>query len=427
MNKIFLGSPFKTTILGIILCSLGIWGFGVAPAGAQQWGDEKLLMDLQSGGAELFKEISPGMIQIFNLDYETWGGGAGSGYIIDKEGHAITNKHVVGNSQIVEVALFGDEDTGVRHKGIVIGEDPQIDMAIIKVIADPSLLHPMKLADSDKMKVGDVVATCGSPGGDAGITDPGDTSLASANWLDFFNFNLGVVDEILDFHHSWMFYNMDNGGMGRQEYGQYYGSGVQYLFHVSAAINSGNSGGPCINSYAQAIGTNTWGGGGENMGYSVPVNFLKRSATDIIQYGRARTPWFGILLHPPDVPYKWAYTDAQMGITNKWSLWFDVVVDGPMEVQYVNTYSPAYEAGIRKGDKIFSIDNKVYTNIFDVYKLFLNGRIGQKITVMIERDGKGLPPITVELAEKKVRYDALKIDTFSIADYKPPYMATLTY
>lgn len=426
MNKIFLGSPFKTALLGLMLLSLGIWGFGVAPANAQQWGDEKLLMDLQSGGAELFKEISPGMIQIFNLDYESWGGGAGSGYVIDKEGHAITNKHVVGNSQIVEIALFGDEDTGERHKGIVIGEDPQLDLAIVKIIADPALLHPMKLADSDRIKVGDVVATCGSPGGDAGVTDPSDTSFASANWLDFFNFNLGVVDEILDFHHAWWVYNMGS-GTGREQYGMYYGSGVQYLFHVSAAINSGNSGGPCINSYAEAIGTNTWGGGGENIGYSVPVNFLKRSATDIIQYGRARTPWFGILLHPSEPPYKWAYYDSPAGITNEWDLWFDVEVDGPMEVQYVNSYSPAYEAGIRKGDKIYTIDNKKFTNIFEVYKYFLNGRIGQKITVMIERDGKGLPPITVELGEKKVRFDSVKIDSYSIYEYKRPYTVTLTY
>ncbi|MFH1515669.1 MAG: S1C family serine protease [bacterium] len=384
---------------------------------AQQWSEERLYMDLQTGGAELFKEISPGMIQVFN------GGGAGSGYVIDKEGHAITNKHVVGNAQVVEIAFFGDEDTGERHKGIVIGEDPQIDLAIIKIMTDPSNLHPMKLADSDLVQVGDIVATCGSPGGDAGVIDRGNRGGANENWLDFFNFNMGVMDEILNFEHAWMFYLMG----GKEQFGQYYGSGVQYLFHVSSAINRGNSGGPAINANAEAIGTNTWGYFGfENVGFSVPVNFLKRSARDIIRYGRPVTPWFGILCHPAETPYKWGYLDSPLGITNEWDLWFDVKVDYP-KVLHINPYSPAYKAGVRKGDKILTVDNIHFTNIFDLYKYFLNGRIGQKITVVVERNGVGIPPITVELGEKKVRFDNVKIDTYSMRQWKTPYYATLTY
>ncbi|MCD6217041.1 trypsin-like peptidase domain-containing protein [bacterium] len=426
MDKIFLGKPFKLMFLSLLLAVFCFAGMSSTRINAQQWGEDRLLMDLQQGGAELFKEVSPSMIQIFNLDYVSWGGGAGSGYVIDKEGHAITNKHVVANSQIVEVAFFGDEDTGVRHKAIVIGEDPQLDLAIIKVVTDPKNLHPIKLADSDKVKIGDVVGTLGSPGGDAGNVDSGDRSFSSANWLDFFNFNLGVVDEILDFEHAWTFYSM-GGGSGREAYGQYYGSGVQYLFHVSSAINHGNSGGPCINANAEAIGTNTWGYGGlENVGFSVPTNFLKRSARDIIQYGRALTPWFGVLCHPSNIPYKWAYFDSPLGITNEWDLWFDVEVDYPV-VQHVNPYSPAYKAGIREGDKILSIDNIHFSNVFELYKYFLNGRIGQKVTAMIERNGVGLAPITVELAEKKVRYDTIRVNTYSMKNYSKPYQATLTY
>ena len=425
MDKIFLGKPFKLAFLSLLLAAFCFAGMSSSRISAQQWSEDRLLMDLQQGGAELFKEISPSMIQIFNVDYVSGSAGAGSGYVIDKEGHAITNKHVVASSQIVEIAFFGDEDTGERHKAIVIGEDPQLDLAILKIVTDPANLHPIKLADSDRVQVGDVVATCGSPGGDAGTIDSGDRSWATANWLDFFNFNIGVVDEILDFEHAWMFYNMAF-GTGRDRYGQYYGSGVQYLFHVSSAINSGNSGGPCINANAEAIGTNTWGGGGENVGFSVPTNFLKRSARDIIQSGRTLTPWLGILCHPSDIPYKWYYFDQPLGITNEWNLWFDVNVDYPI-IMHVNPYSPAHEAGLRKGDKILSIDNINFTNVFDLYKYFLNGRIGQEVTLMIERNGVGLAPITVELAEKKVRYDRVKINTYSMVNYTKPYQATLTY
>jgi serine protease Do len=428
MDKIFFGRPFKTLILLMIVGTFGFAGVTISDVQAQNWQDSRLLMDLQSGGAELFQEISPSMIQIFNLDYEQWGGGAGSGYVIDKEGHAITNKHVVGNSQIVEIAFFGDEDTGERHKGIVIGTDPQVDLAIVKIITDPENLHPMRLADSGDVKIGDVVATCGSPGGDAGQTSAGDRNFSSANWLDFFNFNIGVVDEVLDFHHSWIFYNMGGGAKhaARETYGQYYGSGVQYLFHVSAAINSGNSGGPAINAKAEAIGTNTWGGGGENMGYSVPTNLLKRSARDIIEYGRPITPWCGILLHPSDVPYKYAFFDAPMGLSNKDDLWFDAE-PAKLKILHVNPYSPAERAGLKKGDIILSIDNKKIQNVFEIYRYFLNGKIGQEVTFMIVRNGVGLPPIKVKLEEKKVRFDTVKPDTYSIAGVTKPYQVTLTY
>jgi serine protease Do len=357
---------------------------------------------------------------------------AGSGYVIDKQGHAITNMHVTGHEQIVEIAFFGEEDTKERHKAIVVGEDPQLDLAIIKIDADPSLLHPIKLADSDKIQVGDVVATCGSPGGDVGTVDP---SNFQTSWLDYFNLNLGVVDEILNFQQSYQFYSMTRLFGQMENMGQYYGSGVQYLFHVSASINHGNSGGPAINAYGEAIGTNTWGFGSlENVGYSVPTNFLKRSANNLIQYGRPITPWFGIVCHPPEPPYKWTNYDAATGITNKWQMWFDVEVSKP-EVLHVNPYSPAFKAGIRKGDRILSVDNMKFDNVFKLYSYILNGRIGQKMTVMIERNGTEYPPIIVELAEKKVRYDTTYIDTFSMAgpmygyedSYSKPYRVTLTY
>ena len=425
MDSMFLGKPFKTVTLGLMMILIGLCGIGSNSAGAQNWDENRLLMDLQKGGAELFKEVSPSVIQIFNLDYQNWSGGSGSGYVIDKEGHAITNKHVVGTSQVFEVAFFGDENTGKRHKAKVIGQDPQLDLAVIKIETDPENLHPIKIADSDKVRIGDVVATLGSPGGDAGTIDPGDQAYATDNWLDFFNFNVGVVDEILDFHHTCFLYSY-TGTQGREEMGQYYGSGVQYLYHVSAAINHGNSGGPCINANGEVIGTNTWGLQGENVGYTVPTNLLKRGVKDIISYGRVKTPWLGILCHNPEPDFDWFQNEGERGITNEWQLWFDVEVDVP-EVMEVNSYSPAYAAGIRKGDRILSINGMRFNNVFELYKFILNNEIGNKVTLMVERNGVGLSPITVELAEKKVRYDKVKIDSLSIVEWTNPYVTRLTY
>jgi len=425
MNKVFFGIPFKSVILAMLFLFIGIIGITPLKVDAQNWKDDRLLLDLKSGGAEMFKEIAPSVVQVFNMNPLLGEGGGGSGYVIDKEGHTITNKHVVGKSKIVEIAFFGDEDTGERHRAVVIGEDPQLDLAIIKIETDPENLKPIKLADTEKIQIGDVVATAGSPGGDAGVIDWGeDWMKAGQNWLDFFNYNIGVVDEIVDFPHAVMFYSI--GRKWSAGYGQYYGSGVQYLFHVSASINHGNSGGPCINAYGEAIGTNTWGLGGENVGCSVPTNLLKRGAREIIEYGRAMTPWCGIICHNPVPPYKWLALDSPMGLTNEYDLWFDVIPE-KMAIYHVNPYSPAYKAGLKEGDVLLTVDNKKFENVFDLYKYFLNARIGQKVTFMIERHGVGLPPITVELVEKKVRYDTVTIDTYTMSNVNTPYNVTLTY
>ena len=422
MNTVFFGAPFKAAILVLVFIFLGLFGFNSPKIDAQKWQDERLLLDLKSGGAELFKETSPSIIQLTNTSLDMGGGLiGGSGYVIDKEGHAITNWHNFAGfrTKLCEVAFFSEDEIIKWHRGVLIGSDPSLDLAVIKIDTDPANLHPIKLADSDKMKLGDAIATAGSPGGDVGVVDWGNFL---AHWVDYFNYNIGIVDEVIDFPHALMWYTYLSGG----EMGQLYGSGVQYLFHVSAAINHGNSGGPAINAYGEAIGTNTWGGGGENYGLSVPSNLLKRSTREIIEYGRPMTPWCGIICHPPIVPYKWYNHDRPLGITNEWQLWFDVEPE-KIVINHVNPYSPAYKAGLKKDDVILSVDNKKFINVFDLYKYFLNGRIGQKVTFIVERNGVGIPPVTVELEEKKVRYDTITINTYTMYEYITPYNVTLTY
>ena len=426
MDKRFLGAPFKTVVLVLLLVFIGVLGFNPANVRAQNWKEDKLLLDLQSGGAEMFRDVSGSIVQVYSTGLLVGYGGGGSGYVIDKEGHAITNKHVVGDINVFEVQFFEDDITGDRYRAVKIGEDPSLDLAVIKIDAPPEKLLPIKLADTLKVQVGDVVATLGSPGGDVGNASKGEDPLhASADWLDFFNYNLGVIDEVVDFPHSSIIYAF----MGKGQFGQLYGSAVQYMIHVSAAINRGNSGGPCINAYGEAVGTNTWGfGAGENSGFSVPVNLLKRSSREIIEYGRPMTPWCGIVCHPPEIPPGF-FQEWDLALTNKWQLWFNV--EPPqLKIYHVNPYSPAYKAGLRPGDIIQTVNNKKYKSMFDLYKVILNGKLGQKLTFMIERNGLGRPPITVELAEKKVRYDSLSMSldngSFYSTPPKPSY-AALTY
>src|SRR3990172_7433620 len=198
--SIFYRIPTKLFFLAII-SSLLIFTFTAAPSSAEER-DPK--MDLQVGAVDFFKEIAPSIVQVFT------GGSGGSGYIIDREGHLITNYHVSGGGQYYELAFFGDEENSRayaegRWRGTTIAEDPALDLAVLKVEAPAEKFHPVRLGDSALMEAGDTVATFGSPGGDPGPVDYSEINWEDS-WLEFYNLNLGVISEVLSFEESfWTF------------------------------------------------------------------------------------------------------------------------------------------------------------------------------------------------------------------------------
>ena len=266
-----------------------------------------------------------------------------------------------------------------------------------------------RLGDSALVKPGDTIATFGSPGGDPGVVDRSAIGQED-NWLEFYNLNLGIVTEVLSFDQTFSLYSEIDRSDETEFYSRAgirdYGSALQYLFQTDSAINGGNSGGPAINVYGEALGTNTWSRPGfEKVGLFSPVNLLKRSVADMLQYGRVRRPWFGVSLHPPRLDANLRSQIITTGVSGfpTSGVYFETT-PAQMKIYTVNPYSPAYNAGLREGDVIRRLDGKTFTNIFDVYSYVLNGQLGQEIVVDYDRESRGMPPITVTLAEKETRY-----------------------
>ena len=185
--------------------------------------------------------------------------GTGSGCILDKDGHILTNYHVVENASSLEVSL----PDLTKYRATLVGTDRQNDLAVLKLENAPAeRLHPISLGASDGLKVGQKVLAIGNP-------------LGLQNTL-----TVGIISSL-----------------GRRIETQS-GDLVDNVIQTDAAINPGNSGGPLLNTNGEMIGVNTSiftiGGGNIGIGFAIPSDTIRRVATDLIRDGRVRRPWFGI-------------------------------------------------------------------------------------------------------------------------------------
>ncbi len=220
--------------------------------------------------SELYARVNPGVVYIQTTSHQ--GNGLGSGFVLDMEGHIVTNYHVVEGADLVEV----DFPSGLKTYGEVIATDGDTDLAVIKVNVDSKELKPIPLGDSDALKVGQVVVAIGNPFGLSGSMTMGIVS-AKGRMLN----SLRTVDE----------------GSGT-----YYSAGD--IIQTDALINPGNSGGPLINLRGEIIGINraietsgySISGSAVNsgIGYSISINVVKKILPDLINYGRYRYPYLGI-------------------------------------------------------------------------------------------------------------------------------------
>jgi 2-alkenal reductase len=316
-----------------------------------------LSTDLEETLVTLYEQVNPAVVNIFVLDNRNVEIGGGSGFVYDSDGHIVTNNHVVSGAAGLEVVF----PSGIRSKAEVVGTDIDSDLAVIKVGTLPDGVRPVPLGDSRTVRVGQFVVAIGNPFGQSG------------------SYSLGIVS-----------------GLGRSlRSDRVAAGGGQYtlpqVIQTDAAINPGNSGGPLLNLAGEVIGVNsairTSTGTNSGVGFSIPVNAVKRITPALITEGIYQYPFMGIRLSNLDLESQDQFNLPQ--------------VTGAF-VAGVSPNTPAARAGIRSaqldpvtgeitanGDLIIAVDGQPITNSDDLIGyLVFETEVGQTINLTVIRDGE---------------------------------------
>ncbi|MBN1680881.1 MAG: trypsin-like peptidase domain-containing protein [Anaerolineae bacterium] len=298
---------------------------------------------------------------------------SGSGFVLDMDGHIVTNSHVVREAEEILVTFFD----GYAASAEIIGLDDYSDLAVIKVDTDGPSLVPVIMGDSNELSVGQRVIAIGNPFGldgsmTVGIVSALGRSLPSAQLLD----------------------------------GSYQSYNNPSIIQVDAVVNPGNSGGPLLDSFGHVIGINTAirteSGIFEGVAFAVPVNTMKRVIPQLIEKGVAEYSWLGIST-PADV------AGISMAVlANE----LDLPVRSGILINEVFPNSPAARAGLQggtelaevrgvpipiDGDIIVAINGMIVRDIDDlVAYLVENTSPGETVVLTIVRDGETLD-LDVEL------------------------------
>jgi 2-alkenal reductase len=330
--------------------------------------------------SELYQRVNPGVVTIWT--YADIGGphdeltptGQGSGFVIDTNGHIVTNQHVIAGADSIEVAL----PSGYHFWAEVIGTDPDSDLALVRINTPPSLLNPLPLGDSDFVQVGDYVVAIGNPFGLSGTMTSGIVS---------------AIGRTLDSERD-----APTGGV--------FSAGA--IIQTDAAINPGNSGGPLLNLNGEVIGVNrairtenftsTGDPTNSGVGFAVPVNIVRRVAPYLIADGSYSYPYLGISsisgdsLNLPVLEFLGLPENARGAY-----------------VTCVTPGGPAEDAGLvgsgdcgpnelsRGGDLITTIDDVRISDFSDLISyLIMKTEPGMEITLTILRDNQEVEiPLTV--------------------------------
>jgi serine protease Do len=286
----------------------------------------------------------------------------GSGFVIDPSGIVITNNHVIGDANDI-VVIFTD---GRRLKATIVGKDPKVDVAVLKVESDKPL-KTVKFGDSDKMRVGDGVMAVGNPFG------LGETVTA------------GII--------SARNRNIDNGP-------------YDDFLQTDASINKGNSGGPLFNLQGEVIGINTAilspSGGSIGIGFATPSASVMPVIDQLQRFHETRRGWLGVRIQPVDD----AIADS-LGLKS---------ARGAL-VAGVDEHGPAKPAGLIAGDVIVKFDGKEIKESRDLPRLVAGLPVGKEVEVDVVRNGQEIAKtVTLGRLEDGEKAMALASDQAGGAD-----------
>lgn len=276
------------------------------------------LADVSREISEVVREAAASVVTIFTrrVAYDEFlrpvpVTGAGSGFVVDSEGFAVNNFHVVSGAREVDVLLPG----GRTVKGVVVASDRRRDLALVKVLAGG--LRPLRLGDSDRVQVGELVFAIGSPLGMPGPT-----------------VTMGIVSAV-----------------GRTIVGEG-GVYLEDLIQTDAAINPGNSGGPLVDAGGEAVGVTTAiVPYAQGVGFAIPINAVRRFLSLVARYGRPVSPFIGVYVVP---------------LSPELSSYYGIGADRGLLVVRVVPGSPAEEAGLAEGDVIAEADGRPLSRVSDL-------------------------------------------------------------
>jgi S1-C subfamily serine protease len=313
---------------------------------------------------QLYKNANPGVVAIRVLTPQ--GGALGSGFVIDDQGHIITNYHVVEGETDLEVAF----SSGFKVRGKVIGTDLDSDLAVIEVNASANEIHPLKLGDSEQLQVGQTVVAIGNPFGLQGTM------------------TVGIVS-----------------GLGRTTQSQHTtADGGTFtagnIIQTDAAINPGNSGGPLLNLNDEVVGVNqsirtdnfTTTGEPTNsgVGFAISINIVKRVAPSLISNGKYDYPYLGVNTSGTDMTLQ---QQQELGLTQSTGVYVTgVTAGGPADRAGLiggDTNDRTSDGWPKGGDLIIAVDNHPVNNFNDLISYLVENKSpGDKVTLTVLRAGK---------------------------------------
>ena len=294
--------------------------------------------------------------------------GMGSGFVIDKEGHILTNYHVIEGADEI-VVILDDNGTEKEYSATLVGSDPKTDIALIKInreSGDNKDFPFLKLGSSENLEVGEWVVAIGNPFGLSHTVTVGVVSALGRS------IGAGPYDEFIQ---------------------------------TDASINPGNSGGPLINIEGEVIGINTAiisgnTGGNVGIGFAIPINIAKGILKDLKERGTVTRGWLGVMIQKitPELAKSFGLSQSEGALVG------DVIPDGP-----------AAKGGIKRGDVIVRFDGQQVKDMEDLPKIVAATRPNSVVDVEVIRDGSRMTlSVSIELLEDSQETVVAKADPLGL-------------